>query len=56
MDTFKAAASGFKAHADKISEMAKHQQPESQHQLLAIAEAYTHHAEKLLEMGRKLHP
>jgi hypothetical protein len=56
MDTFKAAANDFKAHATKISELAKKQKPESQHQLLAIAEAYMHHAEKLLETGRKLHP
>ena len=56
MNTFKTAADGFKSHAAKIRELAKKQKPESQHQILAIAEAYMHHAEKLLETGRKLHP
>jgi hypothetical protein len=52
VNAFKAAADGFKAHADKIKELAKKQKPEARQHLLGMAEAYTKHAEQLLETGR----
>jgi hypothetical protein len=51
---YKAAADGFRAHADRIRELAKALKPERQEQILAIADAYRRHAEKLLETGKKL--